>query len=159
MWVVSSRVALLNLDGTLRLEEKGTRLKSVILKRIFCAKDLPGYFGLKRAIEAPLRGVWSKSLASAFKSDTSREILRPKAGLRMTVSKFVFQTIGIVFIFGVACTLPLHAQGANSLEQQAGTVSTQRPSILSKVGIDQHLNDQLPLDLSFRDETGKDVRL
>jgi len=142
-------------------DQKGKNvLKSVILKRFFCAKDLRKYFGLKRRVVAPSRELSPKSLASAFKSEASREILRPKAGLRMTVSKLAFQAIGIAFMFAAACTLPLHAQGANAgLEQSTGPTSTQRPSILSKVGIDQHLNDQLPLDLHFRDETGKDVRL
>jgi len=40
-----------------------------------------------------------------------------------------------------------------------GAVTNQRPPILQQVGIDQHLNQQLPLDLNFRDEAGKDVRL
>lgn len=40
-----------------------------------------------------------------------------------------------------------------------GAVANERPPILQRVGIDQHLNQQLPLDLQFRDETGKDVRL
>lgn len=35
----------------------------------------------------------------------------------------------------------------------------QKPQILQQVGIDQKLNTQLPLDLTFRDETGKTVRL
>jgi protein SCO1/2 len=34
-----------------------------------------------------------------------------------------------------------------------------RPPGLKNVGIEQHLNQQLPLDLSFRDETGKTVQL
>lgn len=33
------------------------------------------------------------------------------------------------------------------------------PNALEKVGIDQHLNEQLPLDAMFRDELGKDVQL
>ena len=33
------------------------------------------------------------------------------------------------------------------------------PKALNGVGIDQKLNEQLPLDLGFRDETGKDVKL
>src|SRR4051812_30889469 len=41
----------------------------------------------------------------------------------------------------------------------AGATSTQRPAILQQVGIDQQLNQQLPLDLHFRDEAGRDVRL
>ena len=35
----------------------------------------------------------------------------------------------------------------------------QKPRILEQVGIDQKLNTQLPLDLTFRDEHGKTVRL
>src|SRR5580698_9973846 len=34
-----------------------------------------------------------------------------------------------------------------------------RPPGLKNVGIEQHLNDQIPPDLTFRDETGKLVRL
>jgi protein SCO1 len=34
-----------------------------------------------------------------------------------------------------------------------------RPAVLQGVGIDQKLNEQVPLDLMFRDETGKSVRL
>ncbi|MFZ0284402.1 MAG: SCO family protein [Terriglobales bacterium] len=34
-----------------------------------------------------------------------------------------------------------------------------RPPGLKHVGIEQHLNDQIPLDLAFRDETGKAVQL
>src|SRR5580698_10594241 len=34
-----------------------------------------------------------------------------------------------------------------------------RPAVLQGVGIDQRLNEQVPLDLMFRDETGKAVRL
>ena len=33
------------------------------------------------------------------------------------------------------------------------------PGVLQEVGFDQKLGDQLPLDLAFKDETGKDVRL
>ena len=33
------------------------------------------------------------------------------------------------------------------------------PSVLKNVGIEQHLDTQLPLDLHFRDETGHDVKL
>ncbi|MGH9760255.1 MAG: SCO family protein, partial [Blastocatellia bacterium] len=34
-----------------------------------------------------------------------------------------------------------------------------RPELLKEVGIDQKLNNQVPLDLTFRDETGKTVQL
>src|SRR5690242_15751437 len=113
MWVVSSAVVQVHSD------QKGKNvLKSVILKRFFCAKDLRECFGLKRRVVAPSRGFSLKSLASALKSDTSREILRPRAGLRMTEPKLALQAIGMTFAFTLACTLPLHAQGANAgLEQ------------------------------------------
>ncbi len=35
----------------------------------------------------------------------------------------------------------------------------QTPEVIRRVGFDQHLNDQIPLDLPFRDEHGRDVQL
>lgn len=69
----------------------------------------------------------------------------------------------------LACTPPLMAQistyGAKGLpamtsamSEQGGQVDT-TPGILKKVGIDQHLNEQLPLNLTFTDDTGKLVPL
>lgn len=37
--------------------------------------------------------------------------------------------------------------------------STTRPPLLRGVGIDQRLNEQVPLDLLFQDEEGRPVRL
>ena len=39
----------------------------------------------------------------------------------------------------------------------AGDPAKAKPGLLSKVGIDQHLNQQVPLDLVFNDETGREV--
>jgi len=50
----------------------------------------------------------------------------------------------------IASTVPLCAQGLSSSAQ---------PEILREVGIDQKLNEQLPLDLTFVDEHGQPVRL
>jgi len=60
--------------------------------------------------------------------------------------------------------LPLCAQdaraGAAGLQPSSdGSTPNQRPPILQQVGIDQHLNQQLPLNLHFRDEAGNDVTL
>ena len=58
--------------------------------------------------------------------------------------------------------LPLGAQqaGAAGLQPSSdGSTRNERPPILQQVGIDQHLNEQLPLNLHFRDEVGKDVTL
>jgi len=42
---------------------------------------------------------------------------------------------------------------------ETGTVSTGLPAPLRDVKIEQKLNQQLPLDLTFRDESGNDVKL
>ena len=43
--------------------------------------------------------------------------------------------------------------------QEPGDAATAKPGLLSKIGIDQRLNEQVPLDLAFVDETGRDVKL
>ena len=42
---------------------------------------------------------------------------------------------------------------------EPGQPSSAKPGALSKVGIDQRLNGQVPLDLPFVDENGRDVKL
>src|SRR5690348_5210063 len=42
---------------------------------------------------------------------------------------------------------------------EAGAVSSGLPTALKDVKIEQKLNQQLPLDLTFRDETGQTVKL
>src|SRR5436309_3966277 len=42
---------------------------------------------------------------------------------------------------------------------ESGTVSTGLPRALKNVGIDQRLNEQVPLDAVFKDESGQDVTL
>lgn len=55
---------------------------------------------------------------------------------------------------------PLHAQVAGYGDKQTGENSgDQLPKVLQKVGVAQRLNQQLPLDAEFVDETGKQVRL
>src|SRR4030095_12098501 len=39
---------------------------------------------------------------------------------------------------------------------QSGTTSMGLPPVLKKVGIDQKLNEQVPLDLVFKDEQGRE---
>jgi len=55
---------------------------------------------------------------------------------------------------------PLFAQVASYGDKQSGDNSgDQLPQVLQKVGIAQHLNQQLPLNASFVDETGKAVTI
>jgi protein SCO1 len=57
-----------------------------------------------------------------------------------------------------ACATLLPAQVSKYGEKQMGPANTKSP-ILEKVGIAQHLNQQLPLQLTFTDESGKQVQL
>ncbi len=52
---------------------------------------------------------------------------------------------------------PVRAQGL--APEDAGDPAKSKPGLLSRVGIDQHLNQHVPLDLTFTDESGRDVRL
>jgi protein SCO1/2 len=55
---------------------------------------------------------------------------------------------------------PLFAQVSSYGDKQGGeNTGDQLPQILQKVAVSQHLNQQLPLDAAFVDETGKPVRL
>jgi protein SCO1 len=60
--------------------------------------------------------------------------------------------------FLVAVGLSSLALGQGVFSGPQGT-TTPPPSILKQVGIEQHLNGQLPLDLKFRDEIGREVKL
>ena len=52
------------------------------------------------------------------------------------------------------------AQAPSSFQDKTTQPASQvNPADLSNVGIDQRLNQQVPLDLEFKDETGKTVRL
>src|SRR5258708_3342717 len=42
---------------------------------------------------------------------------------------------------------------------QGSPMANRRPNMLRDVGIDQKLNSQVPLDLTFKDEQGKQVKL
>jgi protein SCO1 len=55
---------------------------------------------------------------------------------------------------------PLFAQVSSYGDKQNGeNAGDQLPQVLQKVGVAQHLNQQLPLDAAFVDESGKAVRL
>ena len=60
-----------------------------------------------------------------------------------------------------ACLLAATLWGAAPSRAQTSPIlnSGTRPQLLRDVGIDQKLNEQVPLDLPFLDETGKSVRL
>lgn len=69
--------------------------------------------------------------------------------------KIVAQFVLLIVIIALA-SVSAFAQGGPGIMSPPANV---RPPGLKNVGIEQHLNQQLPLDLSFRDESGKIVQL
>jgi protein SCO1 len=59
----------------------------------------------------------------------------------------------------LALLVPASANAQYGTGPERSTAASQKPGILQNVGIDQKIGQQLPLDLVFRDETGRDVRL
>jgi len=57
----------------------------------------------------------------------------------------------------LALARPVYAQGL--APDDAGDPAKAKPGLLNQVGIDQHLNHQVPLNLVFNDETGREVQL
>jgi protein SCO1/2 len=70
---------------------------------------------------------------------------------------FARRVAGLLLL--TACCLPLTAFGQYAQPPQGGVSSNDVPFALRNIGIDQRLNEQVPLDLNFRDETGRSVRL
>ncbi|HEY3027086.1 MAG TPA: SCO family protein [Pyrinomonadaceae bacterium] len=74
--------------------------------------------------------------------------------------------VAFVVLLSAFCT-PVHAQPGMpqpssplyGARPETGKVSTGLPPALQKVGIDQRLNEQVPLDAVFKDESGNTVQL
>ena len=62
------------------------------------------------------------------------------------------------FVFTFVATAAF-AQGVGRTAGEPGDAAAAKPGLLSRIGIDQKLNGQVPLDLTFTDEQGRDVRL
>jgi protein SCO1 len=65
--------------------------------------------------------------------------------------------IGVIALVG---TVVVTAQdGARGIRPEAGMPASQMPGILAKVSFEQRLNGRLPLDVTLKDEDGRDVKL
>ena len=62
-------------------------------------------------------------------------------------------------LLALALLVPAGASAQYANPPERSTASTQKPGLLGKIGIDQKIGQQLPLDLTFRDENGGDVKL
>ncbi len=66
----------------------------------------------------------------------------------------------ITFIVALLVSAAAFAQpNGPGLSDAPGIPASQMPAVLSQVAFEQRLNEQLPLDLEFRDETGRAVKL
>src|SRR5437899_5865483 len=70
-----------------------------------------------------------------------------------TIRKLV--AIGLA---SICLSATVGAQAPPRMQPGEGATN-RRPSILDQVGIEQRLNQHVPLDLTFTDETGKEVKL
>jgi len=70
--------------------------------------------------------------------------------------KGLTKTMAAGLIAAVLGSAPAAAQG---LAPSSAPAAGAKPGILGKVGIDQRIGEQLPLDLVFTDETGRQVKL
>jgi protein SCO1 len=66
------------------------------------------------------------------------------------------QILAAVF---VAILMPIPALGQGMTQGIMSPPANVRPPGLKNIGIEQHLDEQIPPDLTFREETGKSVRL
>jgi protein SCO1/2 len=70
--------------------------------------------------------------------------------IRKTIVQLLFIVLAVVPSAVSAQVLP---------RQEPGEPAAAKPGLLGRIGIDQRLNEQVPLDLAFVDETGRDVKL
>ncbi len=71
--------------------------------------------------------------------------------------------VRVLFAAALLCAVlipaSLPAQVSSYGDKQMGPTNDQQPTVLNSVGIAQRLNQQLPLQTAFTDESGKQVRL
>jgi protein SCO1/2 len=77
---------------------------------------------------------------------------------QMGTIRKTLRTVALSAAAAIVCAPPMMAQVSSYGEKQMGPAN-QKSAILDKVGIAQHLNQQLPLDLTFTDDAGKQVQL
>ncbi len=69
------------------------------------------------------------------------------------------RTTALAITVALAAAAPARAQPLRPGSEEPGDPAKAKPGLLKQIGIDQRLNEQVPLDLRFKDETGRDVRL
>lgn len=81
----------------------------------------------------------------------------------MSLKSTIRRSIGLVALASALLIGVVPSAGAQvssyGEKQQGENHGDEKPAILDKIGITQRLNQQLPLDTQFTDDTGKSVRL
>jgi protein SCO1 len=80
-----------------------------------------------------------------------------KGTIRRILHAAAISRAGVVVLLAAASLAS--AQVSSYGDKEAGPANDKPPSILSGVGVEQHLNTQLPLNLTFTDDAGKQVAL
>jgi protein SCO1/2 len=75
--------------------------------------------------------------------------------VKVKVPVFIVVVTGFLLASGVVSA----QDGGRGLAPAAGVASNQVPAPLSRVAFEQRLNEQLPLELPFKDENGRAVKL
>ncbi len=108
----------------------------------------------------------SARIRGCFSLKHSRRASGRLPAFRLLLSAFCRLLSAVCLLLSAFCLLasaqpgvpqpnsPLYGGGVRS-----GDVATGLPPVLKKVGIDQKLNGQVPLDAVFKDEQGNEVRL
>lgn len=65
----------------------------------------------------------------------------------------------VCLLLVACCLLPAAARAQYGRPPQSSMPVGGKPEVLKEVGIEQRLNDQVPLDIALRDEAGREVRL
>jgi len=76
--------------------------------------------------------------------------------IRRTITRGALGAAMCCALLGAAARAQVSSYGDKETGENSGD---QLPTVLQKVGVDQHLNQQLPLDAQFVDDHGKTVRL
>jgi protein SCO1 len=90
---------------------------------------------------------------------TSRVTIRKRRTLQSRRSSVLRFSLACALLFCLCQAATAFAQVSPYGEKQMGPISTQQPTALKKIWIEQKLNTQIPLDGVFHDETGKTVHL
>jgi protein SCO1/2 len=94
---------------------------------------------------------------SSQQSAVSRSEINRGGLLELRPASFAAPSLLLILCCLLSTTTNVRAQYAQP--PQGGSASQRPPDALKNVGIDQRLNNQLPLSATFRDETGRVVRL